>query len=187
MTSMPDENLLKYIKDGLAMGRTEDIIRPLLGAKGYAQKDVDDAFNFLKTGQTIAPSQSTVQPQQFVTPQNFSPVSTSNTNIISSPIKKASLNPFSHRGRMGRLRFFLSSLALYILTLIISIALLFFSFSAIFAGVFGFLGHVNTTPSIFEYLAVMLIPVLPSFILRFSKILSTSGVVFLFLLKGLAL
>jgi len=46
-THMPDENLLKYIKDGLAQGRTEDVIRPLLLSAGWAQKDIDDAFAFV--------------------------------------------------------------------------------------------------------------------------------------------
>jgi hypothetical protein len=48
---MPDENLLKYIKDGLAQGRTEDMLRPMLASAGWAQKDVDNAFSFVKTGQ----------------------------------------------------------------------------------------------------------------------------------------
>jgi hypothetical protein len=44
--TMPDENLLKYIKEGLAQGRTEEILRPLLLSAGWAQKDIDDAFAF---------------------------------------------------------------------------------------------------------------------------------------------
>jgi hypothetical protein len=48
---MPDENLLKYIQDGLAQGRTEDVIRSMLISVGWAPKDVDDAFVFAKTGQ----------------------------------------------------------------------------------------------------------------------------------------
>jgi hypothetical protein len=66
---MPDENLVKYIKDGLAQGRTEDILRPMLASAGWAQKDVDDAFNFVKMGRmpvAAVPMQSVEQPS---TPQ----------------------------------------------------------------------------------------------------------------------
>ncbi len=53
---MPDENLLKYVKDGLAMGRSEDVIRSMLASTGWAQKDVDDAFSFAKGGQPTPPT-----------------------------------------------------------------------------------------------------------------------------------
>lgn len=45
---MPNDDLVKYIKDGLAMGRTEDVIRSMLSRASWTQKDVDDAFNFIK-------------------------------------------------------------------------------------------------------------------------------------------
>jgi hypothetical protein len=67
---MPDENLVKYIKDGLAQGRSEDVIRPLLVSNGWAQKDIDDAFVFVKTGQTISAS---VSPQSASSPQITTP------------------------------------------------------------------------------------------------------------------
>jgi hypothetical protein len=60
---MPDENLMKYIRDGLAMGRTEDVLRPLLLRAGWAQKDIDDAFVVVHGG-TIAIAQPVVQPLQ---------------------------------------------------------------------------------------------------------------------------
>ncbi len=54
---MPDENLLQYIRDGLSQGRSEDVIHSLLASNGWAQKDIDDAFNALKMEQVgSAPS-----------------------------------------------------------------------------------------------------------------------------------
>ncbi len=45
---MPDENLVKYIKEGLAQGRTEDILRPLLLAAGWTPQAIDEAFASVK-------------------------------------------------------------------------------------------------------------------------------------------
>lgn len=53
---MPDEDLLNYIKNELAQGRSEDTIRSLLLSNGRGQKDIDDAFTVLKTGRTISVS-----------------------------------------------------------------------------------------------------------------------------------
>ena len=68
---MPDENLLKYIKDGLAQGRTEDIIRSMLSSAGWAEKDVNEAFIFIHNGGqpvTPAPVQQPVAVQPAVRP-----------------------------------------------------------------------------------------------------------------------
>ncbi len=72
---MPDENLLKYIKDGLAQGRTEDIIRSMLSSAGWAEKDVNEAFIFIHNGGqpvTPAPVQQPVAVQPAVTTRTTS-------------------------------------------------------------------------------------------------------------------
>ncbi len=58
---MPDENLLKYIRDGLAMGRTEDVLRTLLARSGWSQGDMDAAFKAVHEGAAAGTPQS--QPQ----------------------------------------------------------------------------------------------------------------------------
>ena len=61
---MPDENLMKYIRDGLAMGRTEDILRSLLLRAGWLQKDIDDAFVVVHGGTLTMAHQPIAQPIQ---------------------------------------------------------------------------------------------------------------------------
>jgi hypothetical protein len=86
---MPDENLMKYIRDGLAMGRTEDILRSLLLQAGWAQKDIDDAFVVVHGGtvavaQPIQPSvaQSTQSMQPLIASPSSSPVSRKKTWVV---------------------------------------------------------------------------------------------------------
>jgi len=56
---MPNEDLVKYIKNSLATGRTEDIVRLLLSREGWAEKDINDAFNFIN-GASTTPASPTV-------------------------------------------------------------------------------------------------------------------------------
>ena len=58
---MPDENLLKYIRDGLAMGRTEDVLRPLLKRVGWSDEDVNEAFRIVHGG-APAPASNPASP-----------------------------------------------------------------------------------------------------------------------------
>lgn len=57
---MADENLVKYIKDGLAQGRTEDILRPLLLAAGWQPQVIDEAFATAKGVASPAPVASPI-------------------------------------------------------------------------------------------------------------------------------
>jgi len=86
---MPDENLLKYIKDGLAMGRTEDVLRSLLLSAGWTEKDINDAFLFMKNGGQAPVMPVAVTPKEAIPPQietqmvqQYAPVKRSNIKII---------------------------------------------------------------------------------------------------------
>jgi uncharacterized membrane protein YhaH (DUF805 family) len=141
---MPDENLLKYIRDGLAQGRTEDILRPMLASAGWAQKDVDDAFNFVKTGQISMPVSS--MPIQPVAPVSQAFKSNGSTTIITSgnPLKDSSHAIFfSWKGRIGRLRFLISVVGLAIIATIVSYGIFFLpSFGGIVDFILIFFGPV---------------------------------------------
>jgi uncharacterized membrane protein YhaH (DUF805 family) len=113
---MSNENLVKYIKDGLGQGRSEDVIRPVLLSNGWAQKDIDDAFNFVKAGATTAPA-SVQSFGSTATPSNSS-VSRGNLLTTSSSQKG--------KGRMGRLRYFIWVVIIAIVSTAGSYALLFF-------------------------------------------------------------
>ncbi len=97
---MPDENLLKYIRDGLAMGRTEDILRPLLQRSGWKEEDVNEAFRVVHGGapasapESVSPSpqqQPQIQPQ----PQIQSQIQPQIENMPQRPTRSGS-------GGMGR-------------------------------------------------------------------------------------
>jgi uncharacterized membrane protein YhaH (DUF805 family) len=127
---MPDENLVKYIKDGLAQGRTEDILRPILASAGWAQKDVDDGFNFIKG---VSPSSQPVATPSVPTNQPSS-----------LPPIQAKTHFFSWRGRIGRLRYLITSIILGIIFWIANIIIAIFAFPASIASIallggFGFL------------------------------------------------
>lgn len=73
---MPDKNSVKYIRGELAMGRTEDIFRPLLLNTGWAEKDIDDAFAFVKRQtQAGAGEQQAQQVSQKLVPATAPPAS----------------------------------------------------------------------------------------------------------------
>jgi hypothetical protein len=69
---MPDENLMKYIRAGLAMGRTEDVLRSMLATAGWTEKDVNEAFVVVHGG-AMAP----MQPVQSASAQPAQPLASS--------------------------------------------------------------------------------------------------------------
>ncbi len=93
---MPDENLLKYIRNGLAQGRTEDILRPMLASAGWAQKDVDDAFVFVASGQMPAAPAAPARPTPIVQQQPNPSPAPSEAPVVAQPLAPsdtASLSP----------------------------------------------------------------------------------------------
>lgn len=133
---MPDENLVKYIRNESAQGRSENVIRSLLVANGWAEKDVNDAFSFIKNG-SAAPASPPVRPAShyssplssgyFRRQDNNPPETPHEIDFVSSgggnraemkpqgntPLKgsgqegKNNLRLYSAKGRLSRLPYFL--------------------------------------------------------------------------------
>lgn len=134
---VPSEDLLKYIRDGLAQGRSENVIRSMLTSSGWAQKDVDDAFLVVKGG---VPASASIASLSDPTPGPLVGATTS------SP---ASVKPklFSFKGRIGRLRYFLGTLILRIIATIGAIIITILSFAGSIASIVLWMSSISSSTS----------------------------------------
>jgi uncharacterized membrane protein YhaH (DUF805 family) len=138
---MADESLLSYIKDGLAQGRSEDVIRSMLASAGWAQPDVDQAFNIIKgvspSPQPVSSQLTSNQPSSMGSSPTYSPV---------SQAVQAKPHFFSWKGRTGRLRYLISSIILAIVLALLNIGASILVFPLVFASIatLGTLGILAT-------------------------------------------
>jgi uncharacterized membrane protein YhaH (DUF805 family) len=156
---MINQQLLYFIKLQLENGSTRERITGELKANGWTAQDIEEAFGVVSIPTPSIPT----PPSSSSVPPFYTNI---NSTITPAQIKnKSNWNPFSHKGRIGRLRFFTTSLIYGIVGTIISVAVFIFSFASIMAGVAGFFGNLKTVPSMSEYLTVLLTPFLPILIL----------------------
>ena len=93
--AMPDERLLKFIKDGFAQGRTEEILIPLLLSSGWAQKDIDGAFAYLKNPAVITPPAAAISAKgaAISPPQSVQPAQPVQSSQPASPVQSERPEP----------------------------------------------------------------------------------------------